>query len=55
MAFSVQLHTLLELPPMPTAFLVASMGLIWAAGLLAALIPALRGSAVPPAVATRVV
>jgi putative ABC transport system permease protein len=55
LAFSVQLHSLLELPPMPTAFLVGSMGLIWIAGLLAALIPALRGSAVPPAVATRVV
>jgi len=30
-------------------------GLIWIAGLLAALLPALRGSRVPPAVATRVV
>jgi len=55
LAFAVQLHTLLELPRMPIIFLVGSMGLIWAAGLLAALMPALRGSAVPPAVATRVV
>jgi putative ABC transport system permease protein len=54
LAFAVQLRTLLELPRMPTVFLVGSMGLIWIAGLLAALIPALRGSTVPPAVATRV-
>jgi putative ABC transport system permease protein len=54
-AFAVQLHLLLELPRMPIIFLVGSMGLIWVAGLLAALIPALRGSTVPPAVATRVV
>lgn len=53
LAFAVQLHTLLELPRMPSAFLVASMGLIWIAGLLAALMPALRGARVPPAVATR--
>jgi hypothetical protein len=43
------------LPRMPIIFLVGSMGLIWIAGLLAALMPALRGSTVPPAVATRVV
>lgn len=55
LVFAVQLHTLLELPRMPIVFLVGSMALIWAAGLLAALMPALRGSAVPPAVATRVV
>jgi putative ABC transport system permease protein len=55
LAFAAQLHLLLELPRMPIVFLVGSMGLIWAAGLLAALMPALRGSTVPPAVATRVV
>jgi putative ABC transport system permease protein len=55
LAFAVQLHALLELPRMPIVFLVGSMGLIWVAGLLAALMPALRGSTVPPAVATRVV
>jgi putative ABC transport system permease protein len=55
LAFAVQLHALLELPRMPIVFLVGGMGLIWVAGLLAALIPALRGSTVPPAVATRVV
>jgi putative ABC transport system permease protein len=55
LAFAVQLHLLLELPRMPIIFLVGSMGLIWVAGLLAALMPALRGSTVPPAVATRVV
>jgi putative ABC transport system permease protein len=54
-AFALQLHLLLELPRMPIIFLVGSMGLIWIAGLLAALLPALRGSRVPPAVATRVV
>jgi putative ABC transport system permease protein len=53
LAFAVQLRTLLELPRMPIIFLVGSMGLVWVAGLLAALMPALRGSAVPPAVATR--
>jgi putative ABC transport system permease protein len=55
LAFGVQLHLLLELPRMPIIFLVGSMVLIWVAGLLAALMPALRGSTVPPAVATRVV
>jgi putative ABC transport system permease protein len=55
LAFAVQLHVLLELPRMPIIFLVGSTGLIWVAGLVAALMPALRGSAVPPAVATRVV
>ena len=55
LAFAVQLHTLLELPRMPIVFLVGSMALIWVAGLLAALMPALHGSTVPPAVATRVV
>jgi putative ABC transport system permease protein len=55
LAFAVQLHTLLELPRRPLVYLVASMGLIWVGGLLAAVIPALRGSTVPPAVATRVV
>ena len=55
LAFAVQLHLLLELPRMPIVFLAGSMGLIWVAGLLAALIPALRGSTVPPAVASRVV
>jgi putative ABC transport system permease protein len=53
LAFAVQLRTLLELPRMPVVFLVASMVLIWVAGLLAALMPALRGARVPPAVATR--
>jgi putative ABC transport system permease protein len=55
LVFAAQLRTLLGLPRMPIIFLVGSMGLIWIAGLLAALIPALRGSTVPPAVATRVV
>jgi putative ABC transport system permease protein len=55
LVFAAQLHALLELPRMPIIFLVGSMGLIWIAGLLAALIPALRGSTVPPAVATRAV
>jgi putative ABC transport system permease protein len=55
LAFAVQLHTLLELPRVPIVFLIGSMVLIWIAGLLAALMPALRGSTVPPAVATRVV
>jgi putative ABC transport system permease protein len=45
---------LLELPRLPAIFLVGAMGLIWIAGLLAALIPALRGASLPPAVATRV-
>jgi putative ABC transport system permease protein len=53
LAFAVQLHTLLELPRMPIIYLVGSMVLIWVAGLLAALMPALRGARVPPAVATR--
>jgi putative ABC transport system permease protein len=54
LAFSLQLRLLLELPRMPLIFLVGTMALVWIAGLLAALGPALRGAAVPPAVATRV-
>jgi putative ABC transport system permease protein len=54
LAFSLQLRFLLELPRLPLIFLVASMVLLWTGGLLAALFPALRGAAVPPAVATRV-
>lgn len=53
LAFALQLSMLLELPRLPLAFLVGSMILIWIAGLLAALLPALRGAGVPPAVATR--
>jgi putative ABC transport system permease protein len=55
LAFSLQLRFLLELPRLPLVFLVGCMVLLWAGGLLAALFPALRGGAVPPAVATRVV
>ena len=53
LAFAVQLQTLVELPRMPIVFLVGSMVLVWVAGLMAALMPALRGASVPPAVATR--
>jgi putative ABC transport system permease protein len=55
LAFALQLSMLLELPRLPLVFLVGSMALIWTAGLLAALMPALRGASVPPAVATRAV
>ena len=54
LAFALQLSMLLELPSLPIVFLVGSVALIWAAGLLAALMPASRGAGVPPAVATRV-
>ena len=54
LAFAIQLRTLLELPRLPVAYLVGAMLLIWVSGLLAALIPALRGASIPPAVATRV-
>jgi len=53
LAFALQLSMLLELPRLPSVFLAGTMALIWAAGLLAALMPALRGAHVPPAVATR--
>jgi len=53
LAFALQLSMLLELPRLPIAFLVGTMALVWAAGLLSALMPALRGASVPPAVATR--
>jgi putative ABC transport system permease protein len=52
LVFALQLSMLLELPRMPIIFLVGSMGLLWLAGLLAALTPALRGAAIAPAVAT---
>ncbi len=54
LTFALQLSLLLELPRLPSVFLIGSMVLVWVAGLLAALMPALRGAAVPPAVATRV-
>jgi putative ABC transport system permease protein len=54
LAFTLQLHLLLELPRLPVIYLVGAMVLIWLCGLLAALAPALRGAGVPPAVATRV-
>jgi putative ABC transport system permease protein len=54
LAFALQLSLLLELPRLPTIFLVFGMALVWVAGLLAALVPALRAASVPPAVATRV-
>jgi putative ABC transport system permease protein len=54
LAFSLQLRFLLELPRLPLNLLIGSMVLLWVGGLLAALVPALRGAAVPPAVATRV-
>jgi putative ABC transport system permease protein len=54
LAFALQLSMLLELPRLPIIFLVSSVVLVWVAGLLAALMPALRGANVPPAVATRV-
>jgi putative ABC transport system permease protein len=53
LAFALQLSMLLQLPRLPIVFLVGGMALIWIAGLLAALMPALRGASVPPAVATR--
>jgi len=55
LSFALQLSMLLQLPRLPIVYLVGSMGLIWTAGLLAALMPALRGASVPPAVATRAV
>jgi putative ABC transport system permease protein len=51
--FALQLSMLLELPRLPARFLVGSMISIWMAGLLAALLPVLRGANVPPVVATR--
>ncbi|HEY2679272.1 MAG TPA: FtsX-like permease family protein [Steroidobacteraceae bacterium] len=53
LAFALQLSMLLELPRLPIIFLTGAMALIWMTGLIAALIPALRGASVPPAVATR--
>lgn len=54
LAFALQLSLLLALPRLPWLFLLGSMILVWMSGLLAVLVPALHGSAVPPAVATRV-
>lgn len=53
LAFALQLSMMLEMPRLPVIYLVGAMVLVWTAGLLAALLPALRGAAVPPAVATR--
>lgn len=53
LAFALQLSMLLEMPRLPVIYLVGAMALVWTAGLLAALLPALRGAAVPPAMATR--
>jgi len=54
LVFALQLSLLLEMPRLPIAFLVGSMSLVWVSGLAAALMPAMRGARVPPAVATRV-
>jgi putative ABC transport system permease protein len=53
LAFALQLSMMLEMPRLPVVYLVGAMALVWTAGLLAALLPALRGAAVPPALATR--
>jgi putative ABC transport system permease protein len=53
-AFALQLSLMLALPRLPIVFLVRSMILVWVSGLAAALMPAIRGARVPPAVATRV-
>jgi putative ABC transport system permease protein len=52
-AFALQLSVLLEMPRLPAVFLTCAMALVWVSGLTAALVPALRGARVPPAVATR--
>jgi putative ABC transport system permease protein len=53
LAFALQLSMMLELPRAPIVFLAAAMALIWMTGLLAALLPALRGARVSPDMATR--
>ena len=53
LAFALQLSMLLEMPRAPTIFLTGAMALVWISGLAAALVPAVRGARVPPAVATR--
>ena len=53
LGFALQLSMMLELPRLPVIYLAGAMALVWTTGLLAALLPALRAAAVPPAVATR--
>lgn len=43
----------LEIPRLPLGYVAATMGVMWALGLLAVLGPAWRAAAVPPAIATR--
>jgi putative ABC transport system permease protein len=44
-----------EMPRLPLYYLVGGVLLLWIVGLLAVLIPARRGAAISPAVATRAV
>jgi putative ABC transport system permease protein len=53
LAFALQLSMMLEMPRPPVVFLAVAMALVWITGLLAALLPALRGARVSPDVATR--
>jgi putative ABC transport system permease protein len=53
LAFALQLSMLLEMPRLPATFLTGAMVLVWISGLVAAVVPALRGARIPPAVATR--
>jgi putative ABC transport system permease protein len=50
---AVKLSSLLQMPRLPFIYVLCGVMSVWALGLLAALIPARRAAAVPPAMATR--
>ncbi|MFO1392168.1 MAG: FtsX-like permease family protein [Steroidobacteraceae bacterium] len=55
LALGYWLSTTFELPRLPLYYLVAGVAILWAVGLIAALVPARRAALVSPAVATRTV
>jgi putative ABC transport system permease protein len=53
LAAGVQLSRMYQMPRLPLYYLVGGVLLLWAVGLLAVLVPALRAASISPAVATR--
>jgi putative ABC transport system permease protein len=55
LAGGVQLSRVYQMPRLPLYYLVGGALLLWAVGLLAVLVPALRAASISPAIATRAV
>jgi putative ABC transport system permease protein len=55
LAAGVKLSEMYQMPRVPLYYLVSGVLILWAVGLLAVLVPALRAASISPAVATRTV